>query len=183
MENSRTIRIFVSSTFTDFEQERNLLMRHVFLRLEELCRRNRFSFPIVDLRWGITQEDARDHRTVQICFDEIARCQEVSKRPNFLVLSGFRKRASDTRESFVVRNNTPHHITQATLTLRYTEADGGQVIAEQTVTLQLDLPPGGSQRVTVGSFDTQKRYHYAYGSKPRLKSTPFDVDLSLGLLP
>lgn len=92
-----------------------------------------------------------------------------------LVLSGFRKRASDTRESFVVRNNTPHHITQATLTLRYTEADGGQVIAEQTVTLQLDLPPGGSQRVTVGSFDTQKRYHYAYGSKPRLKSTPFDV--------
>jgi WD40 repeat protein len=49
-----------------------------------------FQFQAIDLRWGIPGEAGRDHRTMQICFDELRRAQEVSPRPNFLVLLGDR---------------------------------------------------------------------------------------------
>lgn len=84
------IRIFVSSTFRDFAKERNLLAEQVFPELEEKCRENGFSFQAIDLRWGISQQNAMDNQTLKICIDEIARCRKLSPRPNFLILSGRR---------------------------------------------------------------------------------------------
>ena len=86
----RTFRVFVSSTFRDLKAERNALARWVFPRLRALCESRGYKFQAVDLRWGVRNEAAADQQTVRICLDEIARCQRLSPRPNFIVLLGDR---------------------------------------------------------------------------------------------
>jgi len=89
-QEGRTFRIFVSSTFSDMKEERNALQQHVFPRLRELCERHGARFQAIDLRWGVSQQASRDQQTMNICLGEIARCQEVTPRPNFVVLLGDR---------------------------------------------------------------------------------------------
>jgi WD40 repeat protein len=84
------IRVFISSTFSDLKVERNYLQKEVFPELEQLCRNRQFQFQAIDLRWGVPGEAGLDHRTMRICFDELCRAQDVSPRPNFLVLLGNR---------------------------------------------------------------------------------------------
>src|ERR1035437_2782106 len=84
------IRVFVSSTFSDMRHERNALQEHVYPDREQLCLRNGFQFQAIDLRWGVSSEAGLDHRTMRICFDELRRAQEISPRPNFLILLGNR---------------------------------------------------------------------------------------------
>lgn len=103
---------------------------------------------------------------------EAERLYEFAK--DALSFSGFRKRASDTREWFVVKNNSKYHITQIKLLMRYTDA-AGAIIKEREVTVQCDVKPGKERDVCVRSFDQGKKYYYRYGNKPRLKATPFDV--------
>jgi WD40 repeat protein len=87
---TRSFRVFVSSTFADFEAEREILRAEVFPRLEKFCRARGGSFQAVDLRWGISRNAAEDQHTMQICFGEIDRCREITKRPNFIFLLGDR---------------------------------------------------------------------------------------------
>ena len=87
---SRTFRLFVSSTFTDFTAEREALRRIVFPAIDDLCRSFGARFQAVDLRWGISADAGRDQQTLQICLAEIARCQRITPRPNFLILLGDR---------------------------------------------------------------------------------------------
>jgi len=87
---SKTFRIFVSSTFSDLKAERNALQEHVFPKLRELCTKHGCRFQAIDLRWGVSDEAGLDQRTMQICLKEIARCQNVTPRPNFIVLLGDR---------------------------------------------------------------------------------------------
>ena len=84
---SRTIRIFISSTFKNFDKVRNDLMGEVIPDIRDLCRKNGFSFRVIDLRWGITDDEGKNHQVADICFEEIRRCQEYSPAPNFIVLS------------------------------------------------------------------------------------------------
>ena len=87
---SRTFRIFVSSTFSDMKAERNELQENVFPRLRELCTQHGTRFQAIDLRWGVSEEASLDQQTMKICLEEIARCQRVTPRPNFIVLLGDR---------------------------------------------------------------------------------------------
>lgn len=48
----KTIRIFLSSTFTDTRVDRNKLMEDVFEPVRELCQQHGIAFEVVDLRWG-----------------------------------------------------------------------------------------------------------------------------------
>lgn len=86
----KTVRIFVSSTFSDLKEERNALQRFVFPRLRELCLQHGCRFQAIDLRWGVRDEAALDQQTLKICLEEIKRCQRVTPRPNFIVLLGDR---------------------------------------------------------------------------------------------
>ena len=86
----RIFRVFVSSSFTDLKEERNRLQEFVFPRLQELCTSHGCLFQAIDLRWGISNEAGLDQKTMQICFDELRRCQNTSPRPNFIVLLGDR---------------------------------------------------------------------------------------------
>ena len=87
---TRTFRLFLSSTFSDFQQEREALQNKVFPKLERFCADNGARFQAVDLRWGITEEAQQEHDTMRICMEEVRRCQQLSPRPNFAVLLGAR---------------------------------------------------------------------------------------------
>ncbi len=83
-------RVFISSTFSDLIVERDVLQRLVFPRLREHCRMRNARFQAIDLRWGVSQEAALNQQTMNICIQELKRCQEMSPKPNFLVLLGDR---------------------------------------------------------------------------------------------
>ena len=87
-QQTKIFRVFVSSTFTDMQKERSILQRDAFPRLEKCCEENGAKFQAVDLRWGVNEESQRNQKTLQICFNEIARCQKISPKPNFVILLG-----------------------------------------------------------------------------------------------
>ena len=89
-QQTKTFRIFVSSTFTDMKEERELLQKSVFPQLEKFCKERGASFQAVDLRWGVNEESQLNQKTLDICFNEIARCQSISPKLNFLILLGER---------------------------------------------------------------------------------------------
>ncbi len=82
---SRTVRVFLSSTFRDFAEERDLLVRKVFPELRRKCRERQVELVDVDLRWGITEEEAQQGKVLPICLAEIDR-----SRPYFLGFIGER---------------------------------------------------------------------------------------------
>jgi hypothetical protein len=90
MNATRAFRLFISSTFSDFIAEREALKRNVFPRLEQYCAERGAQFQAIDLRWGITEQAQREHKTLRICLEEVRRCQHLSPRPNFAVLLGNR---------------------------------------------------------------------------------------------
>lgn len=87
-QTTKTFRVFVSSTFTDMREERRILQKDVFPRLKALCESKGASFQDVDLRWGVNEEASLDQKTMDICLNEIARCQKLSPKPNFIILLG-----------------------------------------------------------------------------------------------
>ncbi|XP_067870025.1 telomerase protein component 1-like [Heterodontus francisci] len=71
----RTVRVFVSSTFRDMRAERDLLTRSVFPELRARAARHFVRVQEVDLRWGITEEESRGNRQLELCLSEVSRCQ------------------------------------------------------------------------------------------------------------
>lgn len=72
MEKKRA-RVFVSSTFTDMQQERDILARRVFPRLRASVSAA-VSLYEVDLRWGITQDVVENGQAVATCLQEVDDC-------------------------------------------------------------------------------------------------------------
>jgi tetratricopeptide (TPR) repeat protein len=82
---AREIRVFISSTFRDMMQERELLVKRVFPELRRICAQRFVTFTEVDLRWGITEEQAAEGEILPICLEEIR-----LSRPYFIGLLGER---------------------------------------------------------------------------------------------
>lgn len=89
-QQTRTFRLFVSSTFEDLKEERDALQREVFPKLRKLCEVHGARFQVIDLRWGVRDEAALDQKTMEICLREIERCQHTGIKPNFIILLGQR---------------------------------------------------------------------------------------------
>jgi len=80
-----TIRIFISSTFRDMHVERDHLVKVVFPELRERCEKRRVHLIDVDLRWGVTEEEAEQGKVLEIILDEVER-----SRPFFIGILGKR---------------------------------------------------------------------------------------------
>lgn len=77
--------VFVSSTFRDMLDERDVLTKHVFPELRRICEQRGVAWGDVDLRWGVTSEQAADGDVLPVCLRAVDRC-----RPFFLGLLGER---------------------------------------------------------------------------------------------
>ena len=98
--------------------------------------------------------------------------------PNAVSLKGFAKRASDSKESFFITNNTDHRMSAVRLLLRYTTMQG-EMLTQRTVTVPVSLKPGETKLVSIKSFDIQRLFYYYAGPKPRKQATPFQVAFRL----
>ncbi|XP_031217755.1 telomerase protein component 1 [Mastomys coucha] len=71
----RNIRLFISSTFRDMHGERDLLLRSVLPALQARVFPHRISLHAIDLRWGITEEETRRNRQLEVCLGEVENSQ------------------------------------------------------------------------------------------------------------
>ena len=69
--DNRQIRVFISSTFRDMQDERNYLMKYTFPQLRKLAAERDVTLTELDLRWGITEEESKSGKVVEICLREI----------------------------------------------------------------------------------------------------------------
>lgn len=71
---NRKVRVFISSTFSDMQQERNIIVHSVFPRLRKVFSSRLIDIAEVDLRWGIPEEDSESSRILEICIGEVLHC-------------------------------------------------------------------------------------------------------------
>jgi WD40 repeat protein len=86
---AKAFRLFVSSTFQDFGEERRLLQEQVFPALEAHCAAQGFGFRAIDMRWGVNDDAQLNQRTAEICLGEVIEAKGYPA-PNLLILIGDR---------------------------------------------------------------------------------------------
>ena len=82
---NRLIRVFISSTFRDMQDERDELMKKTFPVLRRKASERDVSLTELDLRWGITPEESESGKVVEICLREIE-----NSKPFFVGIIGNR---------------------------------------------------------------------------------------------
>lgn len=87
--NSKTFRLFISSTFSDFQLERETLQTKVFPEIKEYCSLKGYTFQPIDLRWGVNNEAQLDQKALEMCIKEVQSCKRYDY-PNFLIMLGDR---------------------------------------------------------------------------------------------
>ena len=80
----KQIRVFLSSTFIDMQEERDALVK-LFRRLALEGRKKNVIITLLDLRWGITDNQKRNGQVISTCLQEID-----NSRPFFIGLIGER---------------------------------------------------------------------------------------------
>ncbi|MCX8053661.1 MAG: DUF4062 domain-containing protein, partial [Armatimonadetes bacterium] len=86
----KTRPIFVTSTFTDMQAERDYLRDNVFPVLEERLKERFCHLELIDLRWGVetvsvSEEESKELLVLKVCLGEIER-----SRPFLIALIGDR---------------------------------------------------------------------------------------------
>lgn len=67
---NRQVRVFLSSTFSDMQEERTELVKAFEVLKVEAAKRN-VSLSVVDLRWGVTKEEVKSGKVISVCLEEI----------------------------------------------------------------------------------------------------------------
>lgn len=86
---SKTFRLFISSTFSDFKVEREILQTKVFPEIKKYCSSKSYIFQAIDLRWGVNNEAQLDQKALDMCIKEVQSCK-THNYPNFLIMLGDR---------------------------------------------------------------------------------------------
>lgn len=100
---------------------------------------------------------------------------EVPFTPMAVSMYGYAKRLGDSKESFILRNETHNYrISRVLLKLLYTTADGSLLHAREEL-VDCDIAPGMTQMVAIKSFDTSKIYYYYTMPPKRASGTPYRI--------
>lgn len=81
---NREIRFFLSSTFADMDNERTALVQ-LFQKLRIVANKRNVMLSVIDLRWGVTEEESRSGKVLSVCLNEIEH-----SHPFFIGLLGSR---------------------------------------------------------------------------------------------
>lgn len=87
---SFSLKYFVSSTFTDTHNERNVIMTKLLQELNDTARLHGIDITFVDMRWGVKDENTDDHKTWDACRVELERCRDESCGSFFISLQGYK---------------------------------------------------------------------------------------------
>lgn len=87
----RQVRVFLSSTFLDFQWERDHLNTRVLPEVNAALRERGLRIDLIDLRWGVSDEAGLDHAAVEVCLGEIERCCAGDAAPAFILMLGERE--------------------------------------------------------------------------------------------
>ena len=68
----RAIMVFISSTFTDTHEERNLMSESIVAEVRK--KYPNVPVKVVDMRWGVRDENTLDQKTWLVCLKELQRC-------------------------------------------------------------------------------------------------------------
>ena len=71
----KTVRVFISSTFRDMHVERDWLVKRVFPTLRERLEKYRIHLSDIDLRWGVTKEQADNDQALDLSLEQIDECR------------------------------------------------------------------------------------------------------------
>lgn len=93
-------------------------------------------------------------------------------------LRGYTKRASDSRETFLITNHTSGRMSHVRLRFRYSTL-GGEVLHERVVPVEVNLKAGETRLVSVPSWDKQRMFYFHGGSQPRKPATPYRIAYAL----
>lgn len=100
---------------------------------------------------------------------------QVPFTPMAVSMYGYAKRLSDSRESFILRNETHnYHISRVLLKLVYI-TEQGSVMHSREELIDCDIAPGMTQMIAIKSFDTSKIYYYHTTPPQRASGTPYRV--------
>ena len=67
---NRHLKIFISSTFEDMNQEGDSLLKDISLHIKKEARKRDVEITEIDLRWGVNTDDSFKGQTVKVCLDE-----------------------------------------------------------------------------------------------------------------
>ena len=73
--DNREVRIFISSTFIDLEEERDRLVQRLVANLKRTFSNQNITIHATDLRWGIKDYEILQGNLMNICFREIDNCR------------------------------------------------------------------------------------------------------------
>jgi WD40 repeat protein/ABC-type dipeptide/oligopeptide/nickel transport system ATPase component len=86
----KKLMVFVSSTFLDTNLERDILHRKILPDLEKRGQQHEVQVIFYDMRFGVKDENTKDHMTWVACKEAIQQCQEGSDGLFFLSLQADR---------------------------------------------------------------------------------------------
>jgi|GEM_PF-3737951 len=73
--SSRNMNVFISSTFENMAEERSILAESAFKITKKYADERGVCFNAIDLRWGITEEQSKSGKVLELCLHEIDRAQ------------------------------------------------------------------------------------------------------------
>ena len=121
---NRELRVFVSSTFLDMQDERQYLAETVFPSVKKYCQELGVDFIPLDLRWGVTKFQETTGKTMEVCLETIQTCNV------FLGLIGYRygskpklidfKRNPKMRKGFpLLEDDVKNHLSMTEIEMQY----------------------------------------------------------------
>ena len=100
----KTVRVFISSTFRDMHAERDHVIKVTFPALREKLLPHRVELYDIDLRWGITEDEAKNERSSACAWNRWTTAGRSSWRSSATATAGCRGKFPQrpSRTSFAV---------------------------------------------------------------------------------
>lgn len=100
---------------------------------------------------------------------------QVPFTPMAVSMYGYAKRLSDSKESFILRNETRNYrISRVLLKIVYTTSQGSVMHTREEL-IDCDIAPGMTQMIAIKSFDSSKVYYYHTMPPQRASGTPYRI--------
>lgn len=178
----RTIKIFISSTFSDMHSERDVIRKLVIPRLNDALLEHGITVMTTDLRWGVDtvglDEETREAKVLRVCMDAIA-----NSKPFFVALIGdrygwvpskdridrFRHAISDEDSGLIPDGISPRSVTEMEIIL-------GALGTEERLNHSFFCLRNAESYESMDE-DTAKTYIDSLSDKPDIRDNAYKLDL------